>query len=412
MMILMLSTGLFALPASQEFKNETCTENGVTVNVMNSEKIEVCTESYCTRRDSPTIENVTDVWLPPTIKRLAHELRIKRLQGNTITISTIRCPAVSFCKTIDCTWCMANIANPECHPLFAITGAIVLLYLLLTMIYVVSSVPIRLGQATNMTSETSFSYTIPTNLNAYQLERRSLKIKEIFTNVVKTVRQLQEEAERADKIITTTTMTEREMVASTRDVTKLYRMAQKGFDRLLDQTVRLTNVFHQYLDANQKVRDLIDLAVVDALDVAVRMDQTGAAERDISDQYRAITNRTKVLMDQLREVIQQSRERQLEKNEQELRQWHRFIVRAEIGVQEILTTTQETWKSTKQMFTTTYDHTNQTLRALLKIRRSRQEMQQDLLLLLKDPRGRSNNPPYVTVPESNKPIPRRIVELL
>ncbi|CAB3408361.1 unnamed protein product [Caenorhabditis bovis] len=273
------------------------------------------------------------------------------------------------------------------------------------------SIGIITGQATNMTSETSFSYTIPTNLNAYQLERRSLKIKEIFTNVVKTVRQLQEEAERADKIITTTTMTEREMVASTRDVTKLYRMAQKGFDRLLDQTVRLTNVFHQYLDANQKVRDLIDLAVVDALDVAVRMDQTGAAERDISDQYRAITNRTKVLMDQLREVIQQSRERQLEKNEQELRQWHRFIVRAEIGVQEILTTTQETWKSTKQMFTTTYDHTNQTLRALLKIRRSRQEMQQDLLLLLKDPRGRSNNPPYVTVPESNKPIPRRIVEL-
>ncbi|CAD6191217.1 unnamed protein product [Caenorhabditis auriculariae] len=55
------------------------------------------------------------------------------------------CEAKPFCKSLDCTLCMDNLANPECSPTLAILGAGIVIYGIISFIYCLFWVPIRFG---------------------------------------------------------------------------------------------------------------------------------------------------------------------------------------------------------------------------------------------------------------------------
>ncbi|KAK6019881.1 hypothetical protein OSTOST_14476, partial [Ostertagia ostertagi] len=57
-----------------------------------------------------------------------------------------RCPAAPFCEAVKCTFCSANLFNPECWPVSAILGIMTLLYFLITGCYVFLYVPLVVGK--------------------------------------------------------------------------------------------------------------------------------------------------------------------------------------------------------------------------------------------------------------------------
>ncbi|VDP32871.1 unnamed protein product [Heligmosomoides polygyrus] len=110
---------------------------------VNNNSYEVCTEDYCV--SFPTPRTVEVVKFPPQTTLHDCTVKWKITNGHQLDIIETTCKSTPFCPSIDCTFCVANIANPECWPKAAIIGFGLALYVALLICYVFFAVPIVLG---------------------------------------------------------------------------------------------------------------------------------------------------------------------------------------------------------------------------------------------------------------------------
>ncbi|VDK49561.1 unnamed protein product, partial [Cylicostephanus goldi] len=111
-----------------------CGENGAIVNSSKNASLEICAETYCVMRNNDATN--PQVIRPPAEMTLHDYLVTVKWsdEGHLYTIQT-RCPALDFCKNIDCTICARLLFNPECWPKGAIFMLAFLLYIFATTMY-------------------------------------------------------------------------------------------------------------------------------------------------------------------------------------------------------------------------------------------------------------------------------------
>lgn len=121
-----------------------CIPGGVRLVPPHRVPYEVCAEHYCVHLDNPQVNE--SIILPPEI--ILHEHRVQWKYSEEASVSTIEtaCPPSPFCQSIRCTFCFANILNPECWPKHAIFATALLLYCFITGCYVFLYVPLALGK--------------------------------------------------------------------------------------------------------------------------------------------------------------------------------------------------------------------------------------------------------------------------
>ncbi|KAK6764308.1 hypothetical protein RB195_024579 [Necator americanus] len=119
-----------------------CIQGGVHLKSSGGIPYEICADEYCVQIDNPKVnENVS---FPPHI--VLHEHRVQWKFGEELnTIETV-CPPSPFCQAITCTFCSANIFNPECWPTGAILVTATLLYFIITGCNVLLYVPLVVGK--------------------------------------------------------------------------------------------------------------------------------------------------------------------------------------------------------------------------------------------------------------------------
>ncbi|PIC52809.1 hypothetical protein B9Z55_002760 [Caenorhabditis nigoni] len=141
-MVMMMIVGVHS-----EAAEVNCNYQGLQIKG-DYKSFEACSEDFCTSntRFAWNFNNEKkDIWLPPAIKIRPHHCSVKISDGKQITVKEITCPAIPFCQTIDCTFCMTNLLNPECHLPFAIIGLGAVVFLLLMCLHIICNVPITLG---------------------------------------------------------------------------------------------------------------------------------------------------------------------------------------------------------------------------------------------------------------------------
>ncbi|KAK6027245.1 hypothetical protein OSTOST_06725 [Ostertagia ostertagi] len=121
-----------------------CREVGVYLHAPQSQEHELCVNNYCVLEKTPPIHKL--IRLPPEEMIHDFEVRWKLKAKDSYTVVETTCPAQSFCSAIDCTVCTANVLNPECWPLAAITGLGIILYLLVAICYTICYVPVTVGR--------------------------------------------------------------------------------------------------------------------------------------------------------------------------------------------------------------------------------------------------------------------------
>ncbi|KAK6765375.1 hypothetical protein RB195_025336 [Necator americanus] len=120
-----------------------CKTEGVYLNAPQAQEYELCVNNYCINEKTPPVEKL--LHLPPEELIHDYEANWKVRQGDTYVALVTKCPAQSFCTSIDCTICSANILNPECWPLAAIIGLGISVYLFIALCYTICFVPVTIG---------------------------------------------------------------------------------------------------------------------------------------------------------------------------------------------------------------------------------------------------------------------------
>ncbi|KAK5964180.1 Integrase catalytic domain-containing protein [Trichostrongylus colubriformis] len=145
--ILTLLTMVQLATANKSYTQEhqlNCIDGGVQLIQNSSYPYDVCTENYCVSFISPrTVESVK---FPPQVTLHDYLVKWKIRDGDKTDIMETLCRATAFCPSIECTFCEANIANPECWPRAALIGVGLLLYVSFMICYVIFAVPVVLGR--------------------------------------------------------------------------------------------------------------------------------------------------------------------------------------------------------------------------------------------------------------------------
>ncbi|KAK5976260.1 hypothetical protein GCK32_010722 [Trichostrongylus colubriformis] len=145
--ILTLLTMVQLATANNSYTQEhqlTCIDGGVQLIQNSSYPYDVCTENYCVSFISPrTVESVN---FPPQVTLHDYLVKWKIRNGDKTDIMETLCRATAFCPSIECTFCEASIANPECWPRAALIGVGLLLYVSFMICYVIFAVPVVLGR--------------------------------------------------------------------------------------------------------------------------------------------------------------------------------------------------------------------------------------------------------------------------
>ncbi|KAK6023103.1 hypothetical protein OSTOST_11174 [Ostertagia ostertagi] len=104
-----------------------CSQGGVRTALFRKVPYEVCGEQYCVLFD---------------------KLNERENYTNTESVSAVEtvCPTAPYCQHVDCTFCSANVLNPECWPLRALLATITILYFVITGCYVFLYVPLVVGR--------------------------------------------------------------------------------------------------------------------------------------------------------------------------------------------------------------------------------------------------------------------------
>ncbi|KAK5971945.1 hypothetical protein GCK32_015328 [Trichostrongylus colubriformis] len=109
-------SSLIGTSTANDFNNThhlQCTEGGVVVSQKTRHQFEICSEDYCLTYKHPRNEEV--ILFPPHIVLHEHVVKWKIFDGNDVDVLETICAAAPFCTQIDCTFCVAIIANPESY---------------------------------------------------------------------------------------------------------------------------------------------------------------------------------------------------------------------------------------------------------------------------------------------------------
>ncbi|KAK5976505.1 hypothetical protein GCK32_016887 [Trichostrongylus colubriformis] len=139
-------SSLIGTSTANDFNNThhlQCTEGGVVVSQKTRHQFEICSEDYCLTYKHPRNEEV--ILFPPHIVLHEHVVKWKIFDGNDVDVLETICAAAPFCTQIDCTFCVAIIANPECWPRTAIVLTGLLIYVLIALCYFLFHVPVIIG---------------------------------------------------------------------------------------------------------------------------------------------------------------------------------------------------------------------------------------------------------------------------
>ncbi|VDP49270.1 unnamed protein product [Heligmosomoides polygyrus] len=120
-----------------------CNPKGVYFHAPEIQEYELCVKSYCMNGKTPPVHQL--LRLPPEELLYDYEANWKFKSGNKYFALETKCPAQSYCASIDCTICSANILNPECWPLAAIFGLGASLYAIIALCYMICYVPVTIG---------------------------------------------------------------------------------------------------------------------------------------------------------------------------------------------------------------------------------------------------------------------------
>ncbi|RCN45078.1 hypothetical protein ANCCAN_08888 [Ancylostoma caninum] len=121
-----------------------CIPGGVHLVSPDQMPYEICAEHYCVQLETPQLNET--IALPPEIVLHEHRVRWKYSEETSVNTIETTCPPSPFCQSIRCTFCSANILNPECWPKHAIFATAILLYCFITGCYVFLYVPLVLGK--------------------------------------------------------------------------------------------------------------------------------------------------------------------------------------------------------------------------------------------------------------------------
>uniref|UniRef100_A0A183G4S3 DUF5641 domain-containing protein n=1 Tax=Heligmosomoides polygyrus TaxID=6339 RepID=A0A183G4S3_HELPZ len=150
--LLALTNSVFAQTAEHERNISTptsrgnlrCTPEGVRIFATKIAKYELCSEGFCVVREKPPTEET--LRFPPEITFQEHQVQWKTFDGEEVTTTETRCPAVPFCSQVDCWFCTANIFNPECRPRAAIIALAVIIYAITALLYTLCYIPVVIGR--------------------------------------------------------------------------------------------------------------------------------------------------------------------------------------------------------------------------------------------------------------------------
>ncbi|VDK46162.1 unnamed protein product [Cylicostephanus goldi] len=120
-----------------------CKEGGVILSQSNGLPYEICAEEYCIEFRTPRHQEI--VKFPSQITLHDHLVKWKTFDGTDVTIMETTCRAAPFCKQIDCVFCSAMMANPECWPRIAIAATGLMIYAGVAVCYCIFHVPVVVG---------------------------------------------------------------------------------------------------------------------------------------------------------------------------------------------------------------------------------------------------------------------------
>ncbi|EPB66843.1 integrase core domain protein [Ancylostoma ceylanicum] len=145
--ILTILCSLFWNTSASKDSNEShtlrCIEGGVELTQPSGHQYEICSEDYCLSFKSPGLKEV--VRFPPQVTLHEHLVKWKIFDGHTVNLLETTCKAAPFCAQIDCTFCVATMANPECWPRTAIFLTGLSVYVFITLCYCLFHVPVIVG---------------------------------------------------------------------------------------------------------------------------------------------------------------------------------------------------------------------------------------------------------------------------
>ncbi|VDP23691.1 unnamed protein product [Heligmosomoides polygyrus] len=139
----LFTTGTIASNNSSEGYHIQCMDDGVKLTQDSSNPYEICAETHCVSFPSPRQTEL--VKFPPQITLHDYSVKWKTTHEANFDVIEVTCKSTPFCRNIDCTICVANIANPECWPLSAAVGMGLAVYIILMMCYMFFAVPVILG---------------------------------------------------------------------------------------------------------------------------------------------------------------------------------------------------------------------------------------------------------------------------
>ncbi|VDL64515.1 unnamed protein product [Nippostrongylus brasiliensis] len=133
-----------ALPDSNRTHHLQCTTGGVILSQSSGHPYEICADDYCLSYETPREEE--HVQLPPHVTLHDYIVKWRIVDDHETKIMETVCQAAPFCQQVDCTFCVATMANPECWPRTAILLTGLTVYLVVTMCYCFFHVPVVVGK--------------------------------------------------------------------------------------------------------------------------------------------------------------------------------------------------------------------------------------------------------------------------